>query len=319
MERVASALGVALCVGVSACGPAYDSVDDACAEGGIQASGVPGDLVGPLTRVDCYRRFLGLSGLNVDDGAMDAARAHAAYLVAHDPRGERERAALNDWRREDAAEEDDFTGVTVEDRLVEAGVVLQDARGWDAYVDGLDGDAWMRDPVARALFLQPGLRGAGAAVADLAGIDVVVLHGFASVPSNRAVERPVVWPPNGFDGAGLAVEEPPWMDWGLAARGLPITLHFGGASYPASSGFNVSNPYGLAVDEDDPLVLRRDDGVEVVSETLGVQTGSLGLLTTVAVWPVEPLDARTTYTLSGQVNAAGDLFANVNVSFTTAD
>jgi len=315
VPRVAWTCGVALAA--VGCGPTFDSVDEACPDGGLAGASVPADLVAPLERIDCHRRYLGLPRLSMDAAAMDAATAHAQYLESHDPRGTQEAATLGAWRGQAEDTDAAFTGADVEERLQQAGVGFQGMRGWDAYLGGLDGDVWMRDPFARTLLLQPSLRGLGASIASMGDVEVVVLHGYASVPSNRAVERPVAWPANGSTGTPRNAAPPAWLTWPVSGAGQPVSLVFGGASVQPDDSLPSANPYRLRESGDQPLVLETAEG-DVVDGDVWMPSGEeLGLIDAVLVWPQEPLAPDTTYRLTGRVDASKGTFATVRVSFTT--
>ncbi len=287
---------------LSACLPSFPDVESACVEDPPDAG------LGPigtdaLRRINCHRRYLGLWEVDVSPRVQQAAQAHFDYLAQHAELAVDDVVVLPKRRNlllEDPADEG-FTGGDDYARMVASGAVPDDSGaalagswGWPVIDTSVGGDAWVAQPYARDLWLQPGIVGVGIAEGMVDGVRIAYANVFATLPSGIQTLRPIVYPRDGQEGVPPVYVDPdaPTGDpLATGPRGFPITLTV--STWELST--DDFNPFGVQVDAP---VLRPVGGAAVAVDVLVPGPASImPMRTTVVVLPKAPLAGNTTYEL----------------------
>lgn len=278
-----------------------DTIDEACpdkvagATEGVHAVGL--DI---MLRVQCHRRFVGLSAGKITASAQLAAASHAVYLEENNLVG----TASGEDLVEEEAGLPGFTGESVQDRFVASGAIMSGTKvgAWDILHADVtrDVDDWFRDPYLRDALFQPGWIGGGISVVTNPTNDSLAayLNVLYYMPSTKQVAQPIVYPRDGQVDVPLsfvtsgARGDPVSID---ATVGFPITITVGSAT-----GEGPDNPYQLRV----LSALLTDLDNDVIVETITIEPTALDyapLLTTAIVVPVDPLATGHTYAFEAEI------------------
>jgi hypothetical protein len=299
-----------------------ESIDSACAESIGGSSWANEDAVHYFSRVNCLRRYAGMSKVRLQRDIMHAVTDHAAYMTLHlDPT---QPLTLDDLILENPNREG-FTGVNDFDRVAARGNSVingfshgawvhatsdvpedRSAQGWADLVDA-ESDHF----IYRQKFLQPSSWGVGLAVDG----DWRYSFEVYDFPADERVTRPIVWPVDGqtdvpttsFNYWQIEGYEVPY-----GATGYHITVTVG--SLDGGSWVDV-NPYGLRSSEA-RLVDASGDDVEFWLVTPESVTPGAFLYSIAAV-PKEPLEAGTEYTFSVHLDWQ-DFSKDVETTFITS-
>lgn len=314
--RPVPVLAIAGLIGLGACGPTFESVDDACPDAVEGEDLLEADRVDTVRRWVCYRRFLGLPDGRVTRAVQASAAQHAAYLAAR-PLGEEDGTRARRLRQDDADAED-FVGTTPADRLeasgASSGTRNERLGSWGIVVDR-GPDAMIAIPWAREPLLQPRWNGLGLAPLDPPdGSFEAYAEVLAPVPAGRFGARPIVYPrdgqgdvPTDYDpSVGLPFD--PLDDRDL--RGFPITITF-----DAGDDQVGLNPLGIALTD---VVLEGPDGPVPATVLVPGDGGGLSQHRTTAIVSADaPLQPDARYELRAQATwLAGE--EALRVRFVTA-
>ncbi len=296
---------VALTVLVAGCSPEYLTPRDACSSTVAGQGTVDDDAaVDAMLRMNCYRRFVGLPKVPVDNSLARAAASHAAYLsINYTPEFE------PPFTEEDDSHEG-YLGDDPKDRA--------DARGYETPGESvvyfelnfgkLTSDMpsygvvdWsIHDPVSRAVLLQPSILAAGYGEAgDWATFETVY-----SWPPTARISRPIVYPATGqvdvptslIASRDLPDQSSPTI---IAGRsyGYPITVTVGSSDDEVQ--LNTPDPWGLAVSD---VLLRSANGGEVDVTVITPGSSPSNVESTVIIWPLVELEPNTEHRVTGTLD-----------------
>jgi hypothetical protein len=288
-------------LGLAGCAPNFESLDEACLDvlPGERHLQVPSVL---LDRITCYRRFVGLAPGKITRGAQRAAASHASYLEINDIVDE-------DVSSEELFNEDPnlagFTGITVWDRLEDAGAIDTESTVgigiWNVFlsdVTEVDPDEHLADPYFRDVAFQPLWIGAGYAELDtVLGDTAGYMNMTYAFPPGRRIYNPVVYPKDGQTEVPLA-----WVPYGHASDpmsaqtivGYPITITVGSDTVTGGT-----NPFELRV-----LSATLTGGRQGSIPLIEVLPGSYPwgqMQATVILAPVVPLFPDVEFTLEAEI------------------
>jgi len=301
---------------LAACGPNFETIDDACPET------VPGEkdnsevAVGVFRRIDCYRRFAGISRARMDSRISDAARAHALYVEQNGP---------EDVPLLEDPGEPSFTGVDPLERIQAQGYELEGNysnsygywEGLFVYDESFDpaaiADDWMWGQYTRQGVLQPGWVDAGYGATDSWAV-ITIMYDF---PAPEATNRPIAWPRDGQTDVptewiyAYADGTLPQGDPG----GYPVTFTVG--SDQRSSSIGSDNPYSLVFSSSSIV---GPDGEEVDHNVITPDAAPYDLPYTVTLVPRDPLEANTEYTATVRMRwNSQEVATEFSTTYTTGD
>ena len=313
------------CVVLAGCVSAAPTVEEGCEEELVGAE-LLGDVPETLFfRVNCYRGFLGLRPLTIEDQMQESAEAHMAYMVTHDvlnpesPTRARNREALLG----ETPDTEGFTGVNPFQRAVATGAVARSGGvasgsvwGWFLHDSNMAPATVIANPFVRDALFHPNVIGVGHAQGFMLDERRGYFDLHAAVPTGVRAAKPVVYPkhkqtgvptgwrdPYAFTGEPFSGDEP---------VGFPVTVTF----TSDRTGDEEDNPYEVK------LVLAslsEVDGAEVPVLTSVPRFGrQVVMRSTIAVAAAEPLKANTEYAFHLEAETTFGPYT-IDSTFTTGD
>jgi len=273
MHRFALAATLAM----TACGPNFDTIDEACHERVPGAQHGTDEAEDTLSRINCHRRVAGISRLrlhpNIQEAAVDQARSGELRSLDQ----------LTQVLREQNYAFSQARSFALWSMLAGAPAELSPA----ARVDQI-----MAEPYLRQVLLQPSSRHAGAAQdGDL--LSMVLTYDY---PPRERSFRTIVYPADGqLDAPATWLSRMEGVD-GIPSGmlGYPITVTVGGST---DQPFGSLDPHGIEVRD---VVLEGPDGPIEVAVVLPSNTQVLLMFTALFV-PLSPLEPDADYAFSARV------------------
>jgi hypothetical protein len=285
---------------MAGCIPNFETVDEACKDPlpGEQHMVAPSEV---MTRIGCYRRFVGLAAGKITRTSQEAAASHAGYLelnrvLASDP-------TVGELFLQDP-DMPGFSGETLSDRLQASGAfdpTSGEGMGfWNIFLYDINSgiDDMVTDPYLRDAFFQPLWVGAGyGELANLEGGTSGYINMMYAFPPARRMHRPVVYPKHGQTDVPLAYvveREGDFLGAVGDVIGFPITLTVGSESISGRD-----NPYELVVER-----ASLTGGPQFEVPLTIVEPGSFPwgtMRATVILAPTVPLLPSVEYTLEADI------------------
>jgi uncharacterized protein YkwD len=297
------------------CLPEFTTVDLACDDSTPGGGSAPEESAAVVTRMNCYRRFVGMSAGRVDDKFSDASEAHAEYALTNgvDASGTEDPSLPG------------FTGENTWDRLLAFGYEITDEtfeegnHFWTVTLPSVgtpteEVDSWMNHYLTRQVILQPAWQDAGWGRAGSGETGYTVFENLAPYPADERVGQPIMYPKDGQVGVPVAMVES-FSGGPIPANaivGYPITITVG--SDDDSGDWTDANPYGLTLLDAQIL---DEGGFLVEAYEIQPESTPYPLPYTIAMVPVEPLEPEATYQVFAKVSWSGGI-REVTGSFTTS-
>lgn len=325
----------------------WEDVDAACVDniGGEQRLEAEVRLY--QRRLNCYRRYVNMNDLYVNDRVQDAVENHKLYLEENRILEAAAGAGFNPFI--EVRSNPFFTGANAVERLrytsaipgpgaegqlgqgqgqgqqgQQGGFGAQQWTGWEVFYrefDPVDADRHMEVPFIRDVVFQPGFQGMGMTTLryEVPGIGGVVgayenvLITVGGTP--RGADWPVVYPVDGQINVPTQYEvffkdnaNPLYV---ADFIGFPLTVTMGGGSALGA----VNNPYNIQLRG---AVVKDENGNDVDYVATIPRGYPWGQMTnTVVVAPTRPLAPNTTYTFELTLSNRDSLDIRVETSFTT--
>lgn len=303
----------------------YVTLDEACPNR-VQGQGTVSNETARdgLSRLGCYRQFVGLKAGSHSASLQEVVDKHASYVTLHAPPESQLHVQVPG--------EEGYTGLTVLERVDAVDLDIRPAQDdvertyWDLHRVGSQRkagnviDGWMDDPMARAVLLHPGWLGGGLEMVDYVpdlsdaeGETLTYTNLLAAIdsPSPANLQVPLVYPRDGQTG----VPTDRWID---AAGDAYCGERLG---YPLSVMVTLDGTPDSSVE----LVvkgasLHGPEGAVAIEERRGFDYGSDwgSIMNQVVFQPLEPLAPRERYTFEASLLWRGNGEEEaISVSFET--
>lgn len=291
----------------------YATLDDACPKRVPGQASVSNEAaLEGLSRLGCYRQYVGLKQGSHSDSLQELVDSHAAYVAFHGPPEPQLHVQVPG--------EEGYTGLNVLERIRGVDLDIRPAQDgiertyWDLHFVGTQGkaerviDRWMDDPMVRSVLLHPGWLGGGLEMVDYLpegseteGEVLTYTNLLAAIDSPSAVtlQRPLVYPRDGQTG----VPTGRWIVQGDDAYcgerlGYPLSVLVVEDGTPDSAlelvveGASLHGPDGAVAIEERRGWAYGDEWSEITNQ--------------VVFQPLEPLAPRETYTFEAALLWRGD-------------